>query len=194
MIPGAKQRLGRYLLLFLGWTFLGLFFFSQGLAQKIITRDTHSGWDHLVSWMVGVWLWFLFTPLVFWAGRRFPLDRKPLWRSLVVHLPISLILPVVDLGIEAEILRSLHVFADFMATYTAAFGFLLIIGYHQGIITYWALLGARYGYGWYRRYEERRQEALRLELRWIVFIVKSLRAPLTMRVWESVCWHCCSRV
>jgi LytS/YehU family sensor histidine kinase len=32
-------------------------------------------------------------------------------------------------------------------------------------LTYWSILGAQCTYGWYRRYEERRQEALRLELR-----------------------------
>jgi LytS/YehU family sensor histidine kinase len=40
-----------------------------------------------------------------------------------------------------------------------------MIGYHQSVLTYWTILAAQYGYGWYRRYEERRQEALRLELR-----------------------------
>ena len=43
--------------------------------------------------------------------------------------------------------------------------FLLIIGFHQAVLTYWIILAIQYAFGWYRRYEERKQEALRLELR-----------------------------
>jgi len=159
------RPLWRYTALWVFWTLLGLFFFSQGLAQKLISGDQHPLWQHLTSWLIGVWLWFLLTPVVLWLGRRFPPDRKPYWRHVAIHLPISFLLPFADLAIEAQILRGLRVFPDIMRSFPAAFIFLLIIGYHQGVITYWTILAGQYGYGWYRRYEERRQEALRLELR-----------------------------
>lgn len=60
----------RYALLFLLWTLGGLFF-SQGLAQKILSGDHHPWWEHLASWLIGVWLWFLFTPVILSLGRRF---------------------------------------------------------------------------------------------------------------------------
>ena len=68
-------------------------------------------------------------------------------------------------SLESVILRGLHVFPDIMSSFAATLFFLLVIGYHQSILTYWSILGAQCTYGWYRRYEERRQEALRLELR-----------------------------
>lgn len=139
--------------------------FSQGMAQKVLVQDPHPWWQHLTSWMVGVWLWFVFTPLVLWLGRKFPPDRKPYWRAVLFHLAISLVFPLVDLALESVILRGLHVFPDIMSSFAATLFFLLVIGYHQSILTYWSILGAQCTYGWYRRYEERRQEALRLELR-----------------------------
>ena len=159
------RPLWRYAALWVVWTLLGLFFFSQGLAQKVLSGDQHPWWHHLTSWLIGVWLWWLITPIILWLGRRFPLDRKPYWRQLAAHIPISFVLPIADLAIEAAVLRALHVFPDIMSSYPATFLFLLIIGYHQGVITYWTILAVQYGYLWYRRYEERRQEALRLELR-----------------------------
>jgi two-component system, LytTR family, sensor kinase len=165
MTNRTRRTIWLYVALFGLWTLVGLFMFSQGLAQKIVSQDTHPWWHHLASWMVGVWLWWAFTPLVLWLGRRFPCDRKPYWRGIVIHLPISLLFPFVDLTVEAIILRGLHVFPDFMASVPATLIFLLIIGYHQSVMTYWLVLGTQCAYGWYRRYEERRQEALRLELR-----------------------------
>jgi signal transduction histidine kinase len=150
--------------MFLGWSFMGLFMFSQGLAQKILSQDQHPWWHHLTSWMVGVWLWFALSPALFWLGRRFPLDRKPYWRTIAIHLPISIIFSFADLALEAAILRGLRVFPDIMSSYPATLVFLLVIGFHQGVLTYWSVLGVQYAYGWYRRYEERRQEALRLQL------------------------------
>ena len=66
---------------------------------------------------------------------------------------------------EAAILHSLRLFPTLMPSYAATLAFLLIVGFHQGILTYWSLLAIQYGYGWYGRYEERKQEAMRLELR-----------------------------
>jgi sensor histidine kinase YesM len=165
MSNSTKRKVWLWVALFGLWTFLGLFMFSQGMAQKLMAQDPHPWWQHLTSWMVGVWLWFLFTPLVLWLGRKFPPDRKPYWRAVLFHLAISLVFPLVDLALESVILRGLHVFPDIMSSFAATLFFLLVIGYHQSILTYWSILGAQCTYGWYRRYEERRQEALRLELR-----------------------------
>ena len=165
MAGGAKRAIWRYIALFLFWTFIGLFMFSQGLAQKVLSHDPHPWWQHLTSWMVGVWLWCALTPVVVWLGRRIPLDRKPYWRGFAIHLAISLAFSFGDLALESGVLRLTGVFPDIMSSYPATLVFLLIIGYHQGVMTYWGILGVQQAYAWYRRYEERRQEALRLELR-----------------------------
>ena len=166
MITSTRQRTFRlYAASFLVWTVLGLFMFSQGLVQKVVTNDPTPWWHHLTSWMVGVWLWFLVTPAVLWLGRRFPLERKHWVRRTAIHLPLSVAVSLVQLIVEAEILHSLGLFPTLMPSYAATLAFLLIVGFHQGILTYWMLLGIQYAYGWYRRHEERKQQAMRLELR-----------------------------
>jgi LytS/YehU family sensor histidine kinase len=67
--------------------------------------------------------------------------------------------------VEAAILRLMGVFPTIMTSYAATYFFLLTIGFHQGILNYWTILGVQYGFLWYRRYQERRQAALGLELR-----------------------------
>jgi len=165
MTSSMKRTVLSYTALFVFWSFIGLFLFSQGLAQKLLSHDPHPWWHHLTSWMVGVWLWWAFTPLVLWLGHKVPIDRKPYWRAVLFHLPISLVFPFANLTVEAAILHGLHLFPDIMVSVPATLAFLMIMAYHQTVITYWTVLAAQCGYNWYRRYEERRQEALRLELR-----------------------------
>ena len=155
----------RYAALFLVWTAFGLFMFSQGVAQAVISGDKNPWWNYLASWMAGVWLWFLLTPAVLWLGRRFPFERKRWARRAAVHLAIAPVLSILELAVEAVVLRALGLFPTIMTSYAATLAFLLIIGFHQGCLTYGIVLGVQYAYGWYRRYEERRQAAMRLELR-----------------------------
>jgi sensor histidine kinase YesM len=72
---------------------------------------------------------------------------------------------VLQLAAESAILRSIGVFPAIMTSFAATLVFLLVLGFHQAFMTYWIVLAIQYGFGWYQRYEERRQEALRLELR-----------------------------
>jgi two-component system, LytTR family, sensor kinase len=165
MTANSHRVVRRYAALFLAWTLIGLFMFSQGLIQKIVTNDPNPWWHHLTSWMVGVWTWFLFTPGVLWLGKRFPLERKSLTRRIAFHLLMSAVVSLVELIAEAAVLYGLHLFPSIMTSYIATLVFLCILGFHQGVMTYWGILGVQYAWGWYRRYEEGRQEALRLELR-----------------------------
>ena len=115
--------------------------------------------------MVGVYMWFLLTPIVLWLGSRFPFDCKHWMRWVTIHLVLSVVIALLDLGVESAILRLFGVFPTIMTSFVATLAFLLIIGFHQSVLTYWTLLGVQYALAWYRNYQERKQEALRLELR-----------------------------
>jgi two-component system LytT family sensor kinase len=150
---------------FVVWTVFGLYMFSQGMVQKAASHDPTPWTHHLAGWMVGVYMWFLLTPIVLWLGSRFPFDRKHWMRWVTIHLILSVLMAFLDLGVESAILRLFGVFPTIMTSFVAALAFLLVIGFHQSVLTYWTLLGVQYALTWYRNYQERKQEALRLELR-----------------------------
>ena len=160
----SKSALHRGTTLFLAWTVLGLFMFTQGLIQKLANHDPYPWWHHLAGFMVGVYVWCLLSPVVLWLGRRFPFERKHWTRRIATHLGLGLAVAVLQLGSEGAILYLIGVFPTIMTSFTATFAFLVVIGFHQAYLMYWVILGIQYGFGWYRRYEERKQEALRLEL------------------------------
>jgi two-component system LytT family sensor kinase len=165
MESALKRDLRNYPLYFLIWTIIGIFFFSQGLSQKFFSRDPTPWWHYLVSWLVGVYLWALLTPWILWLGRRFPIDRRNWVRRVALHLLLGVLVSLVQLILESAILSHLGVFPGLMNTFVTTFAFLLVIGFHTGIMTYWEVLGVQYGIGYYQNYQERKQEALRLELR-----------------------------
>jgi sensor histidine kinase YesM len=165
MTSAFKVKLRQSAVYFVVWTVLGLYLFSQSMVQKTFSHDPTPWSHHLASWMVGVYLWFLLTPVVLWLGRRFPFDRKHWISRTAIHLVLSVVIAILDLAVESVILRLLGVFPTIMTSFVATLTFLVIIGFHQSILTYWMLLGVQYSLGWYRNYEERKQEALRLELR-----------------------------
>jgi two-component system LytT family sensor kinase len=51
-----------------------------------------------------------------------------------------------------------------MKTIGITFVVLMMLGFYQGVITYWEILALQYGFGYYRKYQEREKQALRLEL------------------------------
>ena len=160
-----KRDLRNYPLYFLIWTIIGIFFFSQALSQRFFSRDPTPWWHYLISWLVGVYLWALLMPGILWLGRRFPIERRNWVRRVALHLLLGVVVSLFQLILESAILSRLGVFPGLMNTFVTTFAFLLVIGFHTGIMTYWEVLGVQYGIGYYQNYQERKREALRLELR-----------------------------
>ena len=160
-----KRDLRNYPLYFLIWTIIGVFFFSQHLSQKFFSHDPTPWRDYLVSELVGVYIWALLTPAIFWLGRRFPIERRNVGRRVALHLLLGAIVSVAQVAIESAVLPHLGVFPHVMRTFGKAFALLVVIMFHNGVETYWAILGVQYGIRYYQSYQERKQEALRLELR-----------------------------
>lgn len=164
MTSTLKRTFRRYTACFLAWTVLALFMFSQGMVQKVAGHDPYPWWHHLMGFMVGCYVWFLLTPVILWLGRRFPFERKHWIRRMATHLALGVVVVMVQLVCESAILHWIGVFPAIMTSFSTTLSFLLVIGFHQAYLMYWIIQGIQYGFGWYRRYEERKQEALRLEL------------------------------
>jgi two-component system, LytTR family, sensor kinase len=158
-------RVRNGLLILLVWTVAGLYFSTQDLTRKVLWGDPTPWWHFLVSWLLGVYLYALLTPLVLWLGARFPLERRVWLRRTALHLAASVVLAIVHLLVEAAILARLPILPSLKPhTFGVAVFVLFVLGFHPNVITYWLILGIQLALRTYRRYEERQREALRLEL------------------------------
>jgi two-component system LytT family sensor kinase len=175
----VRRNLRTYATYFLAWTALGLFMLSQDLARKLISHEPTPWWHYLVSWLTGMYIWALLTPVILWLGRRFPIERRNWARRVALHLLLSIGLSIFQLAWESAVLSFVGVFPSIMKGFVGTFVFLMIIGFNGSILTYWTVLGIQYGFHYYRKYQEREREALQLELHSSELKTQLMRAQLS---------------
>jgi sensor histidine kinase YesM len=164
MGSALQRRLRTYAAIFLAWTVVGVFFFTQGLVQKAASHDPTPWWHYLLTWLIGVYLSALLTPAILWLGRRFPFERKYWPRRAALHLLFSIAFGVIELALHGVLLPWMGLFPAVMTSFSVTFAILMVLSFHQDVITYWFILGIQYGFQYYRKYQEREKDALRLEL------------------------------
>jgi len=166
---GVKNSLKRdvqnYPLYFMLWTLLGLFFFSQGVTQRLVSYDPTPWWRYLLAWLLGVYIWALLTPVILWLGRRFPVERRNWSRWLGVHLLLSAGFSIFELSAENVLYSLLHLFPSVTKGLGTIIGQSLVRGFHGGVLDYWIVLCAQWGVRYYHRYQERSEEVLQFQLR-----------------------------
>jgi two-component system, LytTR family, sensor kinase len=165
MESSFKRDVRNYPLYFLLWTLLGLFYFSQGLTQRLVFRDPTPWWRYLVAWLVGVYIWALLTPAILWLSRRFPIERRNWFRRSMFQLLLSAGFSVFELGMEEALYAGMHLFPSAPKDFGGVFARSLVRGFHGGILNYWIVLGLQWGVVYYHRYRERSQEVLQIQLR-----------------------------
>lgn len=164
MRSALQNALQIYRFCFPIWTVLGLFFFTQGVTQKLSYNDPTPWWHYLVSWLIGVYICALLTPLIFWLSRRFPIERHHWPRRVAIHLLFAALFSLAEIVTHGALIHFLGLFPTLMKGFAATIIVLSVIAFHQNIMTYWTILGVAYALRYYGHYQERKQQALRLEL------------------------------
>jgi two-component system, LytTR family, sensor kinase len=162
---GFKRDLRNYPQYFLLWTVLGLFYFSQGLTQRLISHDPTPWWNYLLGWLSGVYIWALLTPAILWLGRQFPIEKRKGFARISLHLLLSAGFSAFELILESALYSRLHLFPLLTKDFRGALSQLMIRGFHGGVLQYWMVFGVQWGVIYYRRFQERSREALKFELR-----------------------------
>lgn len=179
MGTAGKNRVLRAGLYFLCWTVLALFYSSQALAQKVAMRDPTPWWHYLATWLIGLYVCAILMLGVLWLGRRFQIQRKNWLRRTALHLCFSFCFSLADLLIVAAILPRVGLMPAVFKDFRSTFGFLLVIDFHGAVIGYWTMLACQAGFRYYREYQRREQEALRLELQASELKTQLARAQLS---------------
>src|SRR5688572_16183373 len=151
---------------FLAWTAIGLLYFAQNVTRRFYWDDPNP-WQDIRYWSVNIYVSALLTPLILWAGRRWPLERANLPRVLALHLLLSVGWAVTRLAIEAAIQMGWEGVSPSNppVTFKDEITLLYIFGFHTAIVAYWVVLSVQSAFSNYARFQERAQAALRSDLR-----------------------------
>lgn len=136
-------------IIFSAWTLFGLFFASQHYVGRVYFGRVPSWAEALSVWMTCAYSWALLTPAVLWVIERFPIKKETWKKSLLVHLPAAALFSLSGLAIYVLARNVL-----FPNQPTPTFKGLLVVDYHQGLLTYAVIVGICYGLDYYRKYRE----------------------------------------
>ncbi|HEY4564143.1 MAG TPA: histidine kinase, partial [Thermoanaerobaculia bacterium] len=119
-------------------------------------------------------------PAILWLGRRFPFERQVWLRRALIHLALSFVFSLVHLTLDSAILTWLGIFSPLMKpSFGATFFLLAVLGFHPNVMSYWTVLGLQYAFRYYNQYQEKRRQALRLELQASELRTQLVQAQLT---------------
>ena len=118
---------------FLAWTLVGLIYFAQNVTRRFYWEDPNP-WQDLRYWSANIYISALLTPLIVWAGRRWPLERQRLGRLLALHFLLSIAWALSRLSLEATFHLTWNEFWPIQPpiTFKSEITLLFIFGFHTG--------------------------------------------------------------
>jgi sensor histidine kinase YesM len=160
------RKLRPYAFYLLAWTIVGVIYFGQNVTRRFYWDDPNP-WQDIRYWSANIYISALLTPLIVWAGRRWPLERNNLARMIPLHIALSIAWACLRLMMEWAFHLSWNQFwpIEPPITVRSEITLLFIFGFHTAIVAYWVVFSIQTAIRNYSRFQEREQAALRADLR-----------------------------
>ncbi len=150
-----------------------------GLSRWTLRPDTTAIFPYLVLMNLAMWTGYaLWTPAIFWLGRRFNFDRRGWKLAIAVHVPASLLITAGHLTFVALLryyLQGLRGGTPDLST-TISDAFFRTVD--QVLPVYWALIGLQKSNHYYRQARAREVRTARLETRLMASQLQALQQQL----------------
>jgi two-component system LytT family sensor kinase len=136
------------------WTIPALIFVPQTYQANLNTSEPVTVWEALKANLALFYTWAALTPVIFWLGRRFPIERKKIFRNLLILFFLGV--PVVLIQVVALDYLNGLVFGELK-------GFRLPTSLRHMLITlgafdftiYWTISAFIHALSYFRKYQER---------------------------------------
>ena len=157
--PFLRTRSARWLAGFAAWTVLALLSLVQSVLVSI-SFGNEIDWTRNITLRFADWYsCAIFTPVFFWATRRWPIERARLGTRVPLHLAITLGCVVAKYALYAPIFRYA------IGQSTPTFQDLLLRSVISETIAFGAMAGVVHAMEYYKRYRDRERLALQLQAR-----------------------------
>jgi two-component system LytT family sensor kinase len=150
-----------------------------GLSRWTLKPDTTAIFPYLILMNLAMWTGYaLWTPAIFWLGRRFRFDRRGWKTAVTVHVPASLLISAIHLALVGGLRFYLQTMRggtpDLSTTVFDSFFRTL----DQVMPLYWALVGLQHAIDYYRQARYREVRSARLETRLMESQLQALQHQL----------------
>ena len=137
-----------------GWTLLALLFVPQTYYANSRAPSPMTVWDALVANLVLFYRWAALTPLVLWLGRRFPIERKRIFRNLLILILLEVPVALFQLRVLDFVNRLIFGEAGALWQITSLKSLFIWVGAFD-VQVYWSLLAVSQALAYFRKYQER---------------------------------------
>lgn len=156
-----------------------------GVIQAVTLYATYAlkGDDSLplgaaIAWRVPEWqVWALATPVILWAGRRFPITRNP-WRNVPLHLALATVVTTGDVTMHFLVGKALGVMPWASESLVEFLPIMLVKTAFFELMIYSAVLIAERALAYQRRYREAALAQAQLEARLVEAQLDALKHQL----------------
>ena len=148
-----KLRPRHWLLLFAGWTLLGLFSASQIYIRYAYYTEHAPTWRQAFNVAFADWYaWAALSPFILWFAQRFPLERGARVRRWLAHVAAGVFFSVLKMALEVG---GFYLAAGVVRAVT-------LPQLHSNLLTYGAIVGVIYAVNYYRKYRAHELRASQL--------------------------------
>ncbi|HEY0320852.1 MAG TPA: histidine kinase [Pyrinomonadaceae bacterium] len=177
----VKRRWLKWVALSGFWTFLALLYGNQTYFFMRAEGMYHQWWL-IIVWQILVWnTWTALTPLILWAGRRFPIEIRSWRRGVLMHLPIFALVSSLNVAVFTVLyigMRPFDVYQDITTPFSHQYYEKLLSRFPLDFLIYSAILGVGYAFDYYEKYRERESRATQLESQLVQAQLESLKMQL----------------
>jgi len=146
-------------------TIMGLFQASQGMFFWTLEGKQVPWSTTLIRGVADWYVWALWTPLVFWLSRRYPLEHPRVASRTILHGAMSVLLADLTILLMLPVCQWTQPPGTFMRTADDVLRWLFTVHFILYLWIYWAIVGLSHAVSYYRKFQERQLRASQLEAR-----------------------------
>jgi two-component system LytT family sensor kinase len=160
----GQRRWVKWTLIFLGWTFLGVFYAGQTFL--IYARSNHpTRFARILPGALVIWYsWAVLSPFIIWLARNFRIERKRLLPNLAMHVAAGIFFSFLHQALPILVFSTVEAASGKpFLFFSRLFNSLFSLYFSNDFFIYWMILFAVHALDYYRRYREGELKASRLE-------------------------------
>ncbi|MEO1485997.1 MAG: histidine kinase [Bacteroidota bacterium] len=167
------------IIIYLFWVVAALFTSTQ-LYLKTLEAGGSDTWGKLFFIQFLVWnVWAGFSPLIFWLGKRFRIDRQTYYGGLFLHIVFAVIIVLMYLALYSLIWNFLGIGAFGWDTFKFYFKVFFLNLFHWFFFIYMTIIGLAHAIQYQAALKQKENESAALEKQLLLSELNTLKAQLS---------------
>ncbi|MEL6974901.1 MAG: histidine kinase [Bacteroidota bacterium] len=176
MILRAKRT---QIIIYLLWVVAALFTSTQ-LYLKTLEAGGSDTWGKLFLIQFLVWnIWAGLSPLIFWLGKRFRIDRQTYYGGLLLHIVFAVVIVLMYLAVYSLIWNFLGIGAFSWDAFKLYFKVFFLNLFHWFFFIYMTIIGLAHAIQYQMELKQKEDESAALEKQLLISELNTLKAQLS---------------